>query len=102
MSATIVCMTIAKKIFREVYNMAEDFKNGVQWFTKGVATIPVYFPEDKIKCQNCQFCRSESDLKRFWCRLTGQMIYNPFCAELPENCPIEFTGEIVGLRKEGG
>ena len=77
-----------------------DFESGIQWFTKG--TVKVYFPEDKIKCQYCQFCRAESELKRFWCRLAGQMIYNPFCAERPEYCPIEITGEIVGTRKEGG
>lgn len=82
--------------------MAEEFKNGVSWFTKGVASIPIYFPEDKMKCQYCPFCRSEGDLKRFWCRITNHMIYNPYCAELPDNCPIVFPDEIVGTKKTKG
>ena len=79
--------------------MSNEFKDGVQWFTKGIASVPVYFPEDKIRCQLCPFCHSENSLKRFWCELTNQMIYIPFSAELPENCPIEFTGEIIGNKK---
>lgn len=78
--------------------MANEFKNGVLWFTKGTANIQVNFPEDKVACQYCPFCRSENDLKRFWCRLTNTMIYNPFIPELPENCPVEFTGEIIGTK----
>ena len=80
--------------------MANEFKNGVLWFTKGTANIQVNFPEDKVMCQYCPFCRSENDLKRFWCRLTNTMIYNPFIPELPENCPVEFTGEIIGTPPE--
>ena len=80
--------------------MAEEFKSGVQWFTKGTATIPIFFPEDKVRCQYCPFCRAESDLKRYWCRLTNQMIYNPYVPELPDNCPVYFTGEIVGKPKQ--
>jgi hypothetical protein len=79
--------------------MAENFKNGVQWFTKGIIEVAVYFPEGQIKCQNCRYCRAESDLKRFWCKLTEQMVYNPFCSELPENCPVKITGEIIGTKK---
>lgn len=77
-----------------------DFKDGVQWFTVGEAHFNVFFPEDKIRCQYCPFCRSESDLNRFWCRLTNSMIYNPYL-DPPDTCPIEFTGEIRGTKKKG-
>lgn len=80
--------------------MAKEFESDVQWFVKAVIKQDVFFPEGKVKCQYCPFCRSESDLKRFWCRLNNQMIYNPFVEELPEECPLELTGEIIGERKE--
>lgn len=77
-----------------------EFKNGVKWFLKGVIHKEVFFPEGKIKCQYCPFCRSENDLKRFWCRINNQMIYDPFVNGLPEGCPIELTGEIIGDKEE--
>lgn len=73
--------------------MSETFPNGVSYYTKGNVLLVINFPENKVKCQYCPFCRSENELKRFWCRLTNQMIYNPFYAELPEFCPCEITGE---------
>lgn len=78
----------------------KQFENGVKWFVKGKACIDIFFPEGEIRCQYCPFCRAENDLKRFWCRLTNAMIYNPFTPELPEICPIEFTGEVIGKKEE--
>lgn len=69
--------------------MTGKFENGVSYFTKGVAEITVNFPEDFVSCQFCPFCRGESDLKRYWCRLTNNMIYSPFGVGLPDGCPIE-------------
>lgn len=80
--------------------MAKKFENGVTYFTRGVALIAVNFPEEEVKCQYCQFCRSESDLERFWCRLTNHMIFNPMAAGLPEWCPVELTGEVVGIKRK--
>jgi hypothetical protein len=60
----------------------------------------VYFPENKIKCQHCIFCRADGNLSRFWCALNNTQIYNPFIDGLPDICPIKLTGEIVGTRKE--
>jgi len=76
--------------------MANDFPQGVAYFTNGEIRLVVHFPENKVMCRYCPFCRSESDLNRFWCRLTNNMIYNPFIPELPEFCPVELTGEITG------
>lgn len=76
--------------------MANDFPQGVTYFTNGEIRLVVHFPENKVMCRYCPFCRSESDLGRFWCRLTNNMIYNPNVPELPEHCPVEITGEITG------
>ncbi len=68
------------------------FKNGVSWYTSGIAKVKINFPEDDICCKWCPFCRSENDLERFWCRLTNRMIYNPYIG-LSDDCPIEFESE---------
>ena len=34
-------------------------KSGVDFYTKGIAEVSVYFPEDKIACQWCPYCRNE-------------------------------------------
>ncbi|MDD6988740.1 hypothetical protein [Ruminococcus sp.] len=79
--------------------MAKDtFTNGVRFYSTGKAEITVGFPEDDICCHWCKFCRAESDLNRFWCRLTNDMIYNPFVG-LADTCPLqfdEFNGEEFG------
>ena len=69
------------------------FENGVRFYTIGQAILDVSFPENEIRCGYCAFCRPESDLKRYWCRLTNKMIYNPYSAILPEWCPIKFEKE---------
>ena len=69
------------------------FENGVKFYTTGQAVINVPFPENEIRCGYCAFCRPEADLKRFWCRLTNKMIYNPYAGFLPEWCPIKFEKE---------
>lgn len=82
--------------------MTNDFKYGVEYFTMAEIIVPVAFPEDKVKCRYCPFCRSESDLGRFWCRITNQMIYNPDYPSLPDGCLAKLTGEIRGnIPKKG-
>lgn len=70
----------------------EKFKGGVLHYTTGQAVVPVAFPEDEILCQWCRFCRAEDSLKRFWCRLTNEMIINPY-GGVGANCPIKFEKE---------
>lgn len=74
-------------------------KRGVDWYQKGVIPLEVNFPNGDIRCQNCPQCRSESELKRFWCRAKNRMIYDPFQADTPEWCPIIFT-EVVGNKEK--
>ena len=68
------------------------FEGGVKYYTTGKAVVVVSFPEDDIKCQWCQFCRGETDLKRYRCRLTNKIIYNPFIG-LDDQCPVKFKEE---------
>ena len=63
-------------------------KNGVDWYTKGIALVDVSFPENDVCCRNCRFCRPEKEAGRFWCRLTNEIIYN--IDALDERCPIQF------------
>ena len=69
--------------------MPKSFEKGVSYYTHGTANIDIYFPENDVRCAWCPFCRSESDLRRFWCRITNHMVYNPDCPGLPEFCPIQ-------------
>lgn len=70
----------------------KQFENGVKWYTKGIAEIEINFPENDVTCKWCPFCRSESDLGRFWCRLNNAMLYNPY-GGIGEKCPIKFESE---------
>lgn len=70
----------------------KEFDNGVDYYTQGKAEIVVNFPENQIVCRWCPFCRAESELSRFWCRLTNTMIYNPGTG-ISGNCPLNFENE---------
>lgn len=76
------------------------FENGVSWYTVGVATVNISFPEDDIKCQRCPFCRAENELGRYWCRLVNKQVYEPKMLGLPEFCPIEEVKEIGNVPKK--
>lgn len=73
-------------------------KGSVLFYTTGVAEVRVNFPEDDVKCQFCPFCRTEESLKRWWCRLTNELIYNPYDS-IGDKCPINFEkGEwLIGI-----
>ena len=65
----------------------KDFPNGISYFTFGNVVLCTSWPEDKVCCQYCKYCRSEKELNRFWCRLTEEMIYNP-AAGVGFQCPV--------------
>lgn len=65
------------------------FDGGVGWYTEAECVIKVFFPENEIKCQYCPWCRSEAELKRYWCRITNGMIYDPYYPALPAGCPLK-------------
>lgn len=68
--------------------MKTDFPNGVLWYTKKFAVVEVNFPEDAVCCQNCEWCRAEKELSRYFCRLTGRQVYNPYYSVDEERCPL--------------
>lgn len=68
----------------------KQFKDGVSFYTTGTATVRVHFPEDDVVCAWCPFCRSDGDLKRAQCRLTNDIIFNPFFG-VADTCPIQFN-----------
>ena len=65
----------------------KSFECGVTYYTRGTATIEVFFPEDRVVCQWCSHCRYEEGLKRWKCLLTGEYLVNPF-ASRGNKCPI--------------
>lgn len=69
--------------------MNKDFPNGIEYYTKGKAEVDIFFPEDKITCQWCDYCAAEYQLDRYHCKLTPtkRIIQNPFVGR-PSFCPI--------------
>lgn len=63
-------------------------KNGVDWYTSGVALVEVNFPENDVRCRHCKFCRPEKEAGRFWCRLINEIIYD--IDTIDGRCPIQF------------
>lgn len=70
-------------------------EGGVGYYTKGHAVVEVNFPEDKIICQWCPYCRNEDSLKRWRCLLTGEYLVYPFISR-GNDCPI-----ILDEKEEG-
>lgn len=69
-------------------------KSGVTYYTKGVVTLTINFPEEKTVCQWCPYCRNEDSLKRWRCLLTGEYLVYPFVS-VGNECPV-----ILEERKE--
>lgn len=65
-------------------------KNGVSYYTSGVASVTVHFPEDQVKCQYCQrYLKYEEFAKRYTCRITDERLLYPF-ERVGFECPLEF------------
>lgn len=63
------------------------FEHGVEFYTHGHATVPVHFPENRVVCQYCPYCRNEDSLKRWKCLLTGEYLLYPFDCR-GNDCPV--------------
>lgn len=69
------------------------YKNTVSYYTKGIASIVVSFPEDQVKCQYCQrYLKYEEYAKRYTCRITDERLLHPF-EGVGFECPLEFENE---------
>ena len=70
----------------------KEFENGVRFYGKYKAEIEISFPEDEICCRYCRYCFSEKELGRYRCRLTNEIIYNPYVIGVAGGeCPIKFN-----------
>lgn len=78
----------------------KDFKNGVDFYTVADLNIKIGFPEKEAICGYCPFIKSEFDLKRHRCLVTGEMLYS--LETRGDNCPLVFTGEIEEKIKKIG
>lgn len=66
-------------------------ENGIYWYDKAVAHVPVFFPEGKRTCQYCKlFCRYEENFKRYSCRLTDEWLLDPM-HNVGRMCPLDFS-----------
>lgn len=67
----------------------------VSYYTKAKGTVEVNFPENRVVCQWCPYCRNEDSLKRWKCLLTGEYLVYPFIS-LGNECPLEVKEENDG------
>lgn len=57
-------------------------------YARGRINMEVFFADNEVICQRCPFCYGEESLKRWRCRLTGELILLPFLG-VGEKCPVE-------------
>lgn len=80
-----------------------NFKNGVSWYSRYAANpnkLAIFFPEGHVCCSNCRYLYNEHGLNRCRCRLSDEIVYTPNYPELPEFCPFEDSGEIIGQKSK--
>lgn len=65
-------------------------QNGVSWYSEGIASFPVYFPEGEENCRHCSFCYYAEPFRVFRCRLTDAYIDPPDIDRRSVLCPITF------------
>lgn len=68
------------------------YKNKVGYYTQGIASVVVSFPEDQVKCQWCEHLKNEQYANRNSCRLTGEKLLHIF-EGIGNRCPLEFESE---------
>lgn len=68
------------------------FLREIRYYTRGIARVGVSFPENRVVCEYCRFCRADAAFGRAWCQLTGDMLYMPKDTR-GEDCPIEIMDD---------
>lgn len=63
------------------------FKNGVSYYTNYTLTDKVGFPEDDVCCGWCKYLGNIRTLNRFFCRVTGDTVYN--VDVMNKGCPLK-------------
>jgi DNA-binding XRE family transcriptional regulator len=62
-------------------------------YEKGVATVPVFFPDGNVCCKYCRFCKCDERYRRFSCTLTAPEAWVLDIGARQEFCPLKFVGE---------
>ena len=76
------------------------FESGVKAYITGECVIKIHFPVDfkdnaEINCYQCKMFSRNNGI----CRLTKEISEYP-TKYISSTCPLEFSGEIIKLRKE--
>lgn len=69
--------------------MMGRFDGGVAWYTRGVATIELAYPEDAVCCRYCPYMRADAGGARHKCVLTDHVLFG--LDWRPEDCPVKIT-----------
>lgn len=71
--------------------MAKD-RQAVTRYTEGKMNLTVFFPNDEVSCENCEFCQVER--YRAKCMLKHGAIIPLDCIQsIPYDCPLIFDYE---------
>lgn len=49
-------------------------KDGVQWYTQTTIAFDEYFPEGRVCCRVCRFCRYDKNFGAFSCMITNECL----------------------------
>ena len=63
---------------------------GADFYAQGTAIFKVYFPEGKVDCRHCTFCRYSEPFNLYRCNLTDAFIEKQDLNRRHINCPIQF------------
>lgn len=68
--------------------MAKPTSKAVTWYAHGYMHFECSFPNGKLSCNCCDFCRSENSGQRCRCMQTGEILYAP-TLDIGRKCPLK-------------
>ena len=74
--------------------------NGVSFYLVGIDERKVFFQNGKVCCRECPYCKSKTVNGHL--RILCIRTYEPLMEldKLGADCPLSFTGEIVGNKEQ--
>ena len=66
---------------------------GVEFYAKGIASFPVYFPHGKEDCRHCPFLGNVEHINLHKCRLTEALVEKYELDQRHPLCPITMDEE---------
>lgn len=64
--------------------------NKVDFYTTGIATVPIHFPNGDVSCRYCRFCKCDERFRRFSCTLTLPESWVMDIGIRQDWCPLKF------------